>query len=153
MKVQPHERIDIRRSLADTRLSSRKVYLCVPTFEDDAFDLDDQSANDPSAAGDGTGRTATWVVYAVFCNIRDVDTKLIAFGTVPPGAVLGDTLVSYSTRDKDAFRNAYDNENAYLDIDGTRLRLVGIATSGLGETEEYLGVARRFTPIWTAAGH
>lgn len=143
-------------NLADTRYGRGAVVL-IPTMTECAacgYDALHDSGFDPSCATcAGMGQTATFVEYRMDAHIRIVDQNLIAYGATPPGTMLGDAIVSFSPRDHTMVLECMNNKDAYILIDGSRMRPVGINTAGIGFKEEYLANLRSFQPQYTAAGY
>lgn len=159
MQVTSRQRLAVADALAGTRKGGRTIAILIPTLtectEDGCgFDENHDSAIDPSCSScDGLGRTATWAVSNILANIRFVDNALKSFGTVPPGAEVGDFVISYSIRDKAMVEQCLNEKDAYISLEGKRHRPVSINSAGIGQIEEYVSVVKAFSPIFTKAGY
>lgn len=145
-------------ALPATRASGRRVLLTWPTFTECpqagcGFDeLHDSGINPSCSYCGGLGRTVVWSVSAIQANVRLVTQTLVTWGSVPPGVREGDTLISFGPRDEPMVQRVLDTKDAYIGIDGNRLRPVGISTAGMGRAQEYVAVLRAYTATFTATG-
>ena len=155
MQVNSRDRLGYADALKSTRLVSRSIYVCLPTFTDGDYDDDHDSSADPtSATNSGLGRSATWKVLAIYANVRDVDASLVQFGQAPAGAVVGDTLISFDIRHKTTMQSVFDTKESYISIDGRRLRPTSpLQVAGVGQIEEYAMVLSSYQALFTATGY
>ena len=154
MQITSRDRMGYRDVMRDIRNGARLIHVCIPTFTDGDYDANHDSSADPtSATYNGLGRTPTWTISAIYANIRDVDLSLIQFGQAPVGATIGDTSISVGLRDKDLLLSCLDNKDAYIVIDGDRLRPTALQVAGVGKIEEYVSILRTFHATYVATGY
>lgn len=143
MQHTPGDRLNLRQDLLAVRVMSETVVVLIPTaVTDGTYDVDTDAARDVSV-GDGTGRTWTWLTQQVIAMIREVDVNLITFGSVPPGAELGDLLITIGVRDGETLITAQRNKEAYVWARGARYRPAGINGLGVARVEDYIVQLRK----------
>lgn len=143
MRHTPGDRLNLRDSLTEVRQMNDGLTVLIPTVvEKSTFDRDTDADRDVSL-GDGTGRTATWTVQQIQAMVREVNVHLVTFGSVPPGAEIGDLLVAIGVRDVATFTAAQLNEFAYVWARNERYKIWGINGLGVARVEEYIVWLRR----------
>lgn len=143
MRHSPVDRLNLRDSLTEVRQMNDGLTVLIPTVvEKTTFDRDTDADRDVSL-GDGTGRTFTWTAQVVQAMVREVNVHLVTFGSVPPGAEIGDLLVAIGVRDVATFSNARLTDLAYVWARGERYHIWGINGLGVARVEEYIVWLRR----------
>lgn len=153
MRLSPHDRLVIQHDLAESRQLSRYSTLLIPELVKVDYDADTRGAVKVDYA-DGLGLEAeNWIVYRLYGNIRQVDEALVTFGSVPPGAVIGDSFMSIGLRDFPMALRCYQEEHAYVAVDRGAYRVTNISTTGMGRIEEWILVFRSHSPKFRAPGY
>lgn len=157
MRVFPRDRLSVKDALADTRLPGRTIALLVPAFVECpicGYDETQDTGFDPSCATcGGLGRTATWATSQIYANVRYVDAALMTYGQTPPGARVGDTILSIGLRDYAEMLRVYNTKDSYIWLDSQAMRPTAIQNAGLGQTEEHVVVVAAFQPPFRATGY
>ena len=158
MQITSLDRLNMQAALADTRIYGRHVFVLVPSFVECGapgcgFDETHDTGIDPSCeVCSGLGQIVVWAEHAIFANLRYVEQVMINFGSVPQGARLGDTFITFGLRDVELIRSVLNAKDAYILIDETTFRPTFIQVAGVGQAEEYVTVLAAFSPIYRAPG-
>lgn len=143
MRHTPADRLMVQDALHEVRVMNDGVVVLTPTITDGAtYDPDTNAAADVSI-GDGTGRTYSWLAQTVSAMVREVNVHLVTFGSVPPGAEIGDLLIAVGERDVDTFTSSQKNELSYVWARGERYRVWGVNGLGVAKVEGYVVWLRR----------
>jgi len=143
MRHTPADRLMVQDALHEVRVMNDGVVVLTPTVTNGpTFDVDTNAAADVSI-GDGTGRTFSWLAQQVSAMVREVNVHLITFGSVPPGAEIGDLLIAVGERDVVTFTTSQQNELSYVWARGERYRVWGVNGLGVAKVEGYVVWLRR----------
>ncbi len=143
MRHTPADRLMVQDGLHEVRAMNDGVVVLTPTTTDlPTYDADTGAATDVSV-GDGTGRTFTWLKQEVSAMVREVNVHLITFGSVPPGAEIGDLLIAVGERDVATFTASQKEELGYVWARGERYRVWGVNGLGVAKVEGYIVWLRR----------
>ena len=145
MRLSPNDNLRQQDDFSGIMQNSRKVVLLIPTLTATNFDSDMQSGMNVTA-GDGTGQTASWLVYELQAVIMTVTQNLITFGQVPAGVEVGDVIFQALLVDDEVITRAYGNQFHYVYIDNETFRISSLAYGDTGQRQVRICGCKHFTP-------
>lgn len=132
--LKSYERLDIRKTMDESRNSYREVVLVVPT-------ISYNSNYDPTTGGaidiTATYYTVTYLSYRAKARIKIItEATLLKMFAPVPGLEVGDYLLYFRFYDKDELKKVVNTEKAYMMVDGNAVRPWNTTFNGVGDTSD-----------------
>jgi hypothetical protein len=122
-------RVKIKREIEKLNLNDR-IVAYIPSYTacpDCGFDATGRSAKDISCATcGGEGRLATWASTYLLCRVSWTDVGRPRYTGAVASTELGDATFEVGMAYKVLIERLRDEEGAYVEVDGRKLRVVSV---------------------------
>ena len=136
-------------NLASFRQAFNKVMIVTITVTQSGYEpFTDSSLAIPDTTN-GTGLIPTFLISYVYGRWNVIDLPSInPFEGIPPGVESGDYLIWIGKQDYASMKACQDDAYSYVEIDGQTFKLQGVSPDGIGLSNEYRFIARKYKPVF-----